>query len=172
MTLYKNKYRIKSSRLPGWDYSSAGYYFVTICAYMREPLFGNIFDKAIILSEYGKIVQEEWIKSVEIRKEIELDEFIIMPNHIHGIIIINNNHVETNGRSSLQPSMQPKSISSFIAGFKSSATKRINIARNMRGNPVWQRNYYERIIRHEKELNNIRKYIETNPLNWDKDELF
>jgi REP element-mobilizing transposase RayT len=176
MTLYKNKYRAESTRLADWDYSSAGYYFVTICTYNREILFGNISDNVMILSEYGNIVKEEWLKSTEIRKEIELDEFVIMPNHVHGIIIINHDDdVETNGRSSLQQkqfSMQPKSIPSFIAGFKSSATKRINIARNMKGNPVWQRNYYERIIRNEKELHQIRAYIHNNPLNWYKDELF
>lgn len=174
MTLYKNKYRIESNRLSNWDYSSAGYYFITICTYNREALFGYVSDGMMVLNEYGNVVQDEWLKSTKIRKEIELDEFIVMPNHLHGILLIKNNDnaiVETNGRLSLrQSSMKPKSVSSFIAGFKSITTKRINTLRDARGNPVWQRNYHDRIIRNENELNNIRKYICDNPLNWEKDE--
>jgi len=88
--LYKNKYRIESARLKGWDYSSNGYYFITVCTKNRDCLFGNIVNGEMILSDIGKIVKTEWIKSFEIRAELFCDEYCIIPNHIHGIIIIDH----------------------------------------------------------------------------------
>lgn len=85
---FKNKFRIPSSRLKNWDYSSTGWYFVTVCIKDRRCILGEIKDKKIILSKYGKIVKTEWLKTKQIRKNIDLDEYIIMPNHLHGIIII------------------------------------------------------------------------------------
>ena len=178
----------RSIRLKDYDYSKAGAYFVTICTWNKECILGEIDDEKMKLNEYGEIVFEEWYRSSEIRKEIGMDAFVIMPNHIHGIVIINDTiteqynvgangcspienenmvHVEVNGRPPLR--MKSKSISSFIAGFKSSVTKRINQIRNTPGFPVWQRNYYEHIIRNEKELNAIREYIMYNPLRWNED---
>jgi len=105
--------------------------------------------------------------------EIILDQFIVMPNHIHGIVIINknDNKLGANSHSPLQR-MKPKSISSFIAGYKSVVTKRINQIRNTHRQPVWQRNYYEHIIRDEKDLNRIREYIVNNPVKWEEDEYY
>jgi putative transposase len=121
------------------------------------------------LNEYGAIVEKEWARSSEIRKEIEMDAFIVMPNHVHGIVMIKwHPPVGANGRSPLQ--MTPKSISSFMSGFKSSVTKIINEQRNTPALPVWQRNYYEHVIRNEEDLNRIRKYIVENPLKWGDDE--
>ena len=105
MTLFDNKYRIESARREGWDYADNGYYFVTICTKDREHFFGEIENGEMILNEYGKIVQEEWEKSFEIRKELFCDAFIIMPNHIHGIVILEKDdilHVKTHGRASVQ----------------------------------------------------------------------
>ena len=127
-------------------------------------------------------MREEWFASVNIRKEIRLfeDEFVVMPNHAHGIVwIVDDNSrftVETghpvgaDGRPPLQKSihMKPKSLSSFVAGFKSSVTKRIRDELNETG--IWQRNYHDRIIRDDKELNAIRNYIESNPRSWVEDE--
>lgn len=174
----------RSIRLPGYDYSQAGYYFVTICCYQRKCLLGEIINGTMRLNQYGEIVQKEWLKSAVIRTEISLDEFIVMPNHFHGIVIINPvganiNPVGANGCSPLpesskkpiMPLMKPKSLSSLMAGFKSSVTKQINIIRNTPGTKVWQRNYYEHIIRDEKALNNIRQYIINNPMSWYKDQL-
>ncbi|MCX6154169.1 MAG: transposase [Candidatus Kapabacteria bacterium] len=164
----------KSIRLKEFDYSQAGYYFVTICTYQREHLFGEIVDGKIQLNEFVEIVKEELLTSEEIRKEIKIDYYSIMPNHIHAIIIIDKHNnvasgnVGANGRSPLR--MQPKSLSSFISGYKSVCTKRINEIRNSPGIPLWQRNYYEHVIRNEKELYEIRNYIEYNPLNWKDDE--
>jgi len=122
------------------------------------------------MNEYGKTVREKWLLSSKLRSEIKLDEFVIMPNHFHAIVIIwsiGTNTVGANGRSPLR--MKPKSLSSLMAGFKSSATSRINGLRNSPGVPVWQRNYYEHIVRNEDELNRIREYIINNPLQWQFD---
>lgn len=181
----------KSIRLKGYNYSQNGAYFVTICTDKWFCLFGNIEKGEIQLNKYGEIVFEEWQQSSTIRKEIELDEFTIMPNHIHGIVIINNvtNAPQTVGAKGTSPDtnshaqqakgpsplqrptfrMKPKSLSSFMSGFKSSVTKRINILRNTPGAPMWQRNYYEHIIRNEYRLNRIREYIINNPLKWHLD---
>ena len=128
------------------------------------------------LNQYGEIVENEWIKSAVIRPDIKLDKYIVMPNHFHGIVIINP--VGANCCSPLplmsiqtRPSMKPRSLSSIMAGFKSAVTKQINIIRNAPGTPVWQRNYYEHIIRNENALNNIRQYIVNNPLSWHIDQL-
>jgi REP element-mobilizing transposase RayT len=182
-----------STRLPGFDYSLAGGYFITLVTFQREMLFGEIVDGTMKLNRRGGIVQEEWFRSAEIRKEIRLflDEFVVMPNHIHGIVwivdgkividnnvgttrhpdqIVNNNIVVgADGRPPLpMPSRKPRSLGSFVAGFKSSVTKRIREELGETG--IWQRNYHDRIIRNERELDAIRKYIETNPYNWAKDE--
>ena len=150
----------RSIRLKEYDYSKAGAYFVTICTWDKKCILGEIDGEKMKLDVYGKIVFEEWHRSSEIRKEIGMDAFVIMPNHIHGIVIIHDTTIER---------MKPKSISSFIAGFKSAVTKRINQIRNTPGFPVWQRNYYEHVIRNEKELNAIREYIAYNPLRWNED---
>jgi putative transposase len=111
-----------------------------------------------------------------IRQEIDLDEWVIMPNHLHGIIVINTTP-EIVGAQGLAPlrrgiaCRRPKSLSTLVAGFKMAATKRINLARNAPGTPVWQRNYYEHIIRDEPSLQKIRQYIQTNPIIWDTDQL-
>jgi putative transposase len=101
MELYKNKYRVESIRLKNWDYSNNGYYFITICTKEKEHFFGNIIDGKMFLNDIGKIIYDEWYKSEKMRPNIILDEFIIMPNHIHGIIIINNDNVETHSNASL-----------------------------------------------------------------------
>ncbi|MBL1202730.1 MAG: transposase [Nostoc sp. GBBB01] len=172
-----------STRLRGYDYSSAGFYFVTICTYKRHCLFGEIVNEEMVLNEYGKIVAEEWIESSEIRQEIELDEWIVMPNHFHTIIAIthqppgclpdtSNNSPQTNDNSQrIIPPMKPRSLSSAIAGFKCATTSRINTIRNAPGTPVWQRNYYEHIIRNQFSLEKIRQYIQNNPQSWNKDQL-
>ncbi len=141
-------------------------------------MFGDIKEGEMVFSDIGKIVHDEWLKSFKIRKELECDSNIIMPNHIHAVVGIvdyeSTVHVETHGRASLHgaANRKPKSISSFIAGFKSAATKRINESRNTPGETIWQSRYHDRVIRNEKELHQVRKYIADNPQNWAKDEMF
>jgi len=133
------------------------------------------------LNNLGELVREEWLKSAEIRTEIDLDKFVIMPNHFQGIVIIDqqiNQSVGVNGRSPLQTikspekiSMKPQSLSSLIAGFKSVTTKKINLIRKTPKNRIWQSNYYDHIIRNQKSLDLIREYIQNNPLSWENDQL-
>ncbi len=169
-------------RLKGYDYSQSGFYFITICCYQRQCLFGEIIDEKMQLNKIGQLVKEEWLKSEKIRQEIELDDWVIMPNHFHGIVIIdqkinnNTNHdynpVGANGRSPLQTNlMKPKSLSSLIAGFKAATTKQINLIRNSPKYPVWQRNYYDHVIRNNQSLEKIKEYIYNNPLSWELDQL-
>ena len=167
------KHHRRSIRLPGYDYSQAGYYFVTICCYQRQCLFGEIVNGKMQLNQYGEIVKEEWLRSSIIRQEIELDWYIVMPNHFHGIVIINSVGAKgfSPSISRSKQSMKSKSLSSLITGFKSSVTKNINRIRHAPGTPVWQRNYYEHIIRTEASLDRIRTYIDNNPLSWYLDQL-
>jgi len=181
----------KSIRLKGYDYSQKGLYFITICTQHMIPLFGKIEKGKMILNEYGEIAAEEWEKSEEIRNEIELCEYIVMPNHFHGIVRIN---AGANGRSPVLgiggmrgnssnreinigegenpvPKMQARSVSSLVSGYKSVVTKRINQIRSMPGEKLWQRNYWEHIIRNEDEYFRIANYIKNNPEKWYNDKL-
>jgi REP element-mobilizing transposase RayT len=158
-----------SIRLKGYDYAQAGAYFVTLVTWQRECLFGEVTAGEMRLNEGGEIVREEWEKSAEIRREVELGAFVVMPNHFHAIVILRNDHaaaipVGATGRSPLRPNgPKPKSLGALLAGFKSAVTKRINESRNTPGSPIWQRNYYEHIIRNEREMTNIWKYIRVVP---------
>ena len=174
--LYQEKYRIKSIRHPDWDYSSDGYYFVTICTKDMECIFGEIKNGMMGLSEIGCIANEQWAKTAKLRQNVRLDEWIIMPNHVHGIIIINNATVETHCNASLpridgpwktnQFGPQRNNLASIVRGFKSSV-KRIC---NKNGYHFqWQSRFYDRIIRDEKSLDYIREYIHYNPLKWELD---
>ena len=159
----------KSTRLAGYDYSQNGAYFITLCAHNRECLFGEIQNGVMVPNNYGKIVIAEWYKSETIRDEIELDEFVLMPNHIHGILSINRRGDRPVAQNHV-PGPKPKSLSSFIAGFKSNVTKQINSIRNRPGIPVWQRNYYEHLVRNEDDLFQTREYIINNPMKWELDK--
>jgi len=178
-------HRRRSIRLKDYDYSQPGSYFVTLCTHGHECLFGDITDGEMVLNDMGIIVHDEILKTESIRDNIEIDKYVIMPNHVHLIVVIYL--VGANGGSpqiiddqlnrahgcaplhNSRFSLKPKSIGSFIAGFKSAATKRINIHRTTPSVSVWQRNYYEHIIRDERELNKIRRYVINNPAKWTYD---
>jgi putative transposase len=168
----------RSIRLKGYDYSTKGAYFLTLCTYQNECLFGEIINGEMYINEYGQIVTEEWMQSSIIRKEIELDESVVMPNHFHAIVFINPDIEDTVGAQGIAPSSEgiayrkSKSISTLVAGFKTAVTKRINILRNAPGNAVWQRNYYENIIRNENALDKIRQYTINNPSSWEVDKFY
>jgi len=176
--LFAGKYRADSTRLPGWDYAQAGYYLVTICTKDRVCWFGDICDGEMRLSETGEIVADEWQKTARVRANVKLDEWVIMPNHIHGIVVImggcginwrrdvaRNVSTMENVMSKISPT--PGSLSAVIRSFKSAATKRI---REMGfRNFAWQSRFYDHIIRDERSLNQIRQYIVSNPKNWDED---
>jgi putative transposase len=164
-------FRRNSIRLPNYDYTTPGAYFVTICAFRKWRIFGEIVDGKMNLNEWGTIVRDEWIKTGQLRSNITLDEYVVMPNHWHGIIRID----ACRGTARCAPtatarqfgSMDADSIPSIIRAFKSAVTCRINALRKTPCVPVWQRNYYEHIIRNERELTKCRQYILDNPLDPD-----
>ncbi len=200
--------------MPGWDYSGNGIYFITIVTQNRECNLGDIIEGKMILSDFGKIINTEWLKSFEIRDELLLDLYIIKPNHLHAIVVLDKmeiskhdidvlhgstnlhsshgSHAETHGRASLHQSKQqsppkqnnqpcirkPKSISSFIGGFKSAINSKIDdyidennldIPKYNRNNHFFQSNYHDHIIRNEQSYHNISEYIINNPLKWNND---
>lgn len=218
MDKYKNKYRIQSHRRPDWNYSGEGIYFITLVTQNRECNLGQILNRdgkpSIKLSDFGIIVQNEWANSFQIRQELFCDEYIIMPNHLHAIVVltqtddrgrlddgggldggVGDSHVETHGRASL-PSQtrsdnnpnhppnpnfirKPRSISSFMAGFKSAVNSKIddfidahqlNVPKFHRNNHFFQPNYYDHIIRNEGEYQRIKTYIINNPSRWHQDK--
>jgi REP element-mobilizing transposase RayT len=161
----------RSIRLKGYDYSQAGAYFVTIVTWQRECLFGEIADGKMMLNEIGEIVREEWERTAMVRPNVELGEYVIMPNHVHGILVfVDGGDVGATRRvAPTSQTLQPGSLGAIMAQFKSIATKRINGLQNVSGRPIWQRNYYEHIIRNEREMDRITRYIEANPLRWTDD---
>ena len=170
----------RSIRLPEHNYTQTGAYFVTICARGRERLFGQIVGDEMRLNETGRIVQACWHEIPIHFPHVELDAFVVMPNHVHGIILIVAEPVGATHASPLPPTHAsplqghprgPKrgSIGAIVGSFKSAATKHINELRDAPGPPVWQRNYYEHVIRNETELARIRDYIQTNPIRWALD---
>jgi REP element-mobilizing transposase RayT len=216
----------RSIRLRGYDYTQTGGYFITIVAHERALLFGEIVNGAMRLNEYGQIVRDEWFRTAVVRPYVMLypDEFVVMPNHIHGIIWIvgatrrvaptcgiaptddgvaptddgvaptddgvaptdwivgatrrvaptygiapTDGGVAPTTHPSGRPTLKPHSIGSILAQFKSLTTKRINALRGTPGAAIWQRNYYEHIIRDERSLQQIRRYILENPQRWEQD---
>jgi len=212
-----NIHHRRSIRLTGYDYTQQGAYFVTICTHQRNCLFGEIVDGEIKLNTNGEIARGSWLSIPRHFQNVELDEFVIMPNHLHGIILIVNNSkaeysemegealanqdflqsrsksegealVISNNQNQQNLSSQcfaptvnvgetikingtkTQSLAAIIQNYKSVSTRQINRINKAKGNVVWQRNYYEHIIRDEEALNNIRQYIFNNPINWAEDK--
>lgn len=160
----------QSLRLPDYKYNENGVYFVTICTYKKRCLFGHIADGRMIANEWGNIVKEEWLRSESLRKNVELDMFVLMPNHLHGIIIISDDQVPAN--ATRFSTLKAGSLGAIIGQFKSIVTKRVRRLPDRPDHLIWQRNYYENVIRTHKIWNRIRKYVATNPERWFEDSLF
>ncbi len=175
----------KSVRLKDFDYSQVGGYFITIVSFHRENIFGGVFNGEMFINSLGNIIHEEWFRSAQIRTGIRLneDEFVIMPNHIHGIIWIDLPTVGARRVSPLPLSLSsplhgkpnfsphgftPGSIGSIVASIKSSVTRRAG--RELNTSNIWQRNYHEHIIRDNPDYERIAFYIFSNPSIWDQDE--
>ena len=214
---FQNKYRIQSNGIPNWDYSGNGMYFITLVTQHRECNLGQIINDEMVLSGFGEIVNIEWNKSFEIRTELFCDEYIIMPNHLHAIVMIEKTNendddmgetneqnvelrgqndethgpiVETHGRASLRAQRgdanhafhrKPKSISSFVTGFKSAINTEIddfideyqlNIPKYNKNNHFFQPNYHDHVIRNDEEYHRIKQYIKTNPAIWKDDKFY
>ena len=184
------KHRRNSLRLQGYDYSALGGYFVTICSYQKTHIFGDCVDDEIILSEMGDVARDCWLAIPQHFEDVTLDIFMIMPNHIHGIILIhdqpNNNsrsgakHVSPLPKDyteSLPPRNKtgspPKSISAIISSFKASVTREIRKEiPNMDNIKIWQRGFYDHVIRNDDGLRRIQQYIHDNPLKWEHDDYY
>jgi putative transposase len=188
----------QSIRLKGYDYSQEGLYFITICCQNRLHLFGEIIEGKMQLNDFGKIVAEEWLKTPEIRKNISLGNFIIMPNHMHGIISINTKASTEMKKNASKFHSPTQTIGAIIRGYKGATTKRINNLIRLikedshrtgelqfapRLNPsiinlnslsgegsIWQRNYWEHIIRDDPSFDRISEYIANNPKKWKADQ--
>jgi REP element-mobilizing transposase RayT len=199
----------RSLRLRDYDYRGAGAYFVTLCSFQRECLFGQVADGEMVVNGFGEIVREQWLSTAALRPYVELDTFVVMPNHFHAMLLFSaSNNIGSNAglknvgakqalsaspgftaaagnetgnpdkgeagesfASPLRPQgTQRGSLGAIVQNFKSVSTRKINALRDNPGYPVWQRNYYDRVIRTEKELANIRQYILDNPAKWDLDE--
>jgi REP element-mobilizing transposase RayT len=175
----------KSIRLPEYNYSSPGAYFVTLVTWQRAHLFGHVDNNGIlILSKFGQLVKNEWLRLEQRFEYLHLDQFVVMPNHLHALLwIIQPNRVTTPHKQNLvnlavpvdknefkPPS--PGSLSQILSSYKSTTARLINGVRKTPGERVWQRNYYEHIVRVEEDLNAIRSYIQANPANWVDDPEF
>ncbi|MFH1798131.1 MAG: transposase [Candidatus Omnitrophota bacterium] len=206
--LFQNKYRAKSNRLKEWDYSCEGMYYVTVCTQNKELHFGSIENGKMELSEIGKTAREYWLQIPKHYPFVELDEHIFMPNHVHGVIVINENtrrdaihrvsmkdemrkrrdaihrvsmknktqkdrdamnRVSTGGITNKHnPMLNPNSLAAIIRWYKGRTTFEINKLQN---NNLfqWQPRFYDHVIRDEKSLDEIREYIQNNPLKWELD---
>ncbi len=209
----------RSIRLKDYDYSSPGAYFVTICTKNRECLFGHIEGDAMVVNDAGRMMESVWNDLPNHYANISLDAFVVMPNHVHGIIIINDGvrfpvhggsckggtseggstkgGLETRpysecinkndvgagfkpaldiqaddiNRAGFKPApTKNHGLPEIVRGFKTYSAKKINKSSNTPGLPLWQRNYYDHIIRNEKSLEETREYIVSNPLKWDNDD--
>lgn len=187
---FQNKYRILSARLQNWNYASEGAYFITICTKDRIHYFGEIENQIMILSNIGVIADLMWYEIKNHAKNIELGEFVVMPNHIHGILILNDNVVNDNVETRYALSLptqteQPEpektigqmrfqnqgknTISSIIGSYKSAITKHCN---RLDFDFAWQTRFHDHIIRNAQSFENIQNYIANNPMNWDKDKFY
>lgn len=189
------KHHRRSIRLKGYDYSQQGAYFVTLCAHNRECLFGEIANGEMQSNEIGEIVVTCWMQLPNHFRNIELDSFVVMPNHIHGIVVIVHEparyadvarrgeaFTDANGLSDASANVnasplqnmphgtRPRSLNAIVQNFKSITARHIHKIPSYAERIIWQRNYYEHIIRNDRDLERVRAYIENNPVNWQKDE--
>jgi len=178
------KHHHRSQRLKGYDYTLSGAYFATICTYGRESLFGEIVDGIMHPNLFGQVVRSYWERIPLRASDVALDAFVVMLNHVHGIIVLTGNarcrgealagEVDDMPRplpanASPPHGTVPGSLGAIVQSWKSLTSRRINHLRGSRGATLWQEGYYERIIRDENELNAIREYIAQNPVQWEMD---
>jgi putative transposase len=180
-----NKIQRRSLRMKDYDYSREGAYFLTICTYERRQLFGEIHNGEMNLYSLGRVVAAQWQRLPDRFPNLELGEWVIMPNHIHGILVITGRgEASQEKRSTLPDTLKkdasplrptgttPGSVSAIIQNFKSITSCKVSTQINKLQGSVWQRNYYEHVIRNEREFQAISDYILTNPQNWEKDTEF
>ncbi len=175
--------RRRSIRLESYDYASSGAYFLTICTAHRKPLFGRAAGGRVIVNRNAKVVRDCWLGLPDHYAFLSLDAFVVMPDHVHGIVVLEDTHRadsdrDGDARAGLKPAPTDcgpatyprvhRGLPEVVRALKTFSARRINALRDTPGTPVWQRGYYERIIRSEHELNLTRRYIETNPQRWQQ----
>ena len=196
------KHHRRSIRLQGYDYTSPGAYFITICTHQRQCLFGEIVDGEMQLNEFGIVARSHWMKLPQHHSHLQLDAFVVMPNHVHGILVLTDRvgagfdtGIGCTDTLSAKPAPTDVSVSTkrhgipeIIRGFKTFSARRINQMRKVGAGfdtgigctntlsakpapTVWQRNYYEHIIRNDIALAHIQQYIDNNPRSWQQDQL-
>ena len=168
----------KSIRWSAYNYALGGIFFITICAYEKRLSFAKVTGEAIRLSGLGRLIRSEWLKTGEMRDEIELGEFVIMPNHFHALLKISLGDLRKDpafdherARNSNRKFTAPVrgSLGSVVSMFKASTTTKWNTECGTPGNPVWQRGYFDHVVRDEDDFDAIRHYIKTNPSRWIED---
>ena len=193
MTAKASPQRRRSIRLRDYDYTRPGAYFVTLCTHDQRPLFGRIVRGEMELSPYGRIVEDEWARTGELRPYVRLGALAIMPNHVHAIIWIVSPDADPREAEENEPDAgvadsrtgtarrarterfgKPVSgsLPTIVRAFKAAVTKRINARRGTPGAPVWHRNYYEHVVRDESDLARLRTYIAENPGRWAEDRFY
>jgi len=164
----------KRTHLPDHDYAAAGAYFVTVCTHGRECRFGDVVNGLIRLNAIGEVVATVWQDIPRHFPNVGTDEFILMPNHLHGILIFFGHEddpaTESRPPRARMPGPKRASLASIIGAFKSSASRHINAATSARISPLWQRGYYDHVVRSDDALDRVREYIRNNPLSWALDE--
>lgn len=160
MTLYQNKYRIESTRLQNWNYASDGWYYITICTKGHKNSLGEIENGTMQLNEYGRIAEQCWFDLPNHYPNLILDEFVVMPDHLHGIMIIDN-------KRKPDATANQHGIFEFVRAFKTFSTRRMNELDNTAGKSRWQTRFHDHIIHNEQELHRIREYILNNPIEWE-----
>jgi REP element-mobilizing transposase RayT len=173
----------RSIRLEGYDYTQRGAYFVTLNVAQRDPIFGEVIDDEVRLSPIGEIVRDYWLRLPQIFP-IDLDAWVIMPDHLHGVIVMGEafggqnlgmavgshapNASPLHAHRRRPHGTHPDSLGAVVQNFKSVTTRKVNQQRGTPGGPVWQRNYYEHVVRDEGDLERIRRYITANPFRWSQ----
>ncbi len=166
----------RSVRMRTYDYATAGIYFVTVCTHGKRCVLGRVTNDRVVLSRIGAIVDECWRAIPEHFAGVELHEFVVMPNHLHGLIILPEapraqHAVPLRNKDVLAPersfgAMRPGELSAIVRSFKSACTKRVNRLRRTSGRTLWQRGYYEHVVRDADDLEQLQRYIIENPLSW------
>ncbi len=177
-------------RLAAYDYTQDGAYFVTLCAANHVCLFGSVIDGKVRLNAYGQIAEREWRRTAVMRTAVTMDAWVVMPNHVHGIVVIeaadDSELVDKSGfasdrrsplrieREGLSVARGPAqaSLGALIVGYKAAVTRRINELRGTNQPAIWQRNYYEHVIRNDEDLVRIREYIVNNSARWSEDRYY
>ena len=202
MEKFKNKYRIPSARLQNWDYGWNGAYFITICTHNREYFFGEIINEKMELSQIGVLANVFWYEIKNHTQNVELGEFVVMPNHIHGILILNNDNDDDNGNDTdtdtvetlhatslptISPTISPiqsqKNKNKFMSSISPKSNTVSTIIRSYKSvitkhcnrlgfNFKWQTRFYDHIIRNDKSFQKISEYIINNPINWKDDKFY